>query len=201
MTYSKKIVHYNSQNVLVRSLHPLAYENNPSFVRVMNEVALPFKPYPEEFGPSAIEERQDLYLQIAREVWDPETIGLEVGAPPKEAKPVEGQAFYGVRLADLLQAGLISAGDVLVGTRHDQMYRITVTGDGNVTSDSGVEFDSLSSAAEALTGKATNGWEFWKIRSSGADRELARIREAYLEDSAKQSDTPQVDDDNGLLSS
>ena len=34
MHYHEKVEHYNAQNPLARSLHPLAYENNPTFLRL-----------------------------------------------------------------------------------------------------------------------------------------------------------------------
>ena len=78
LPYEDKVQHYSGgQNVLVRSLHPRAYENNPSFLRVVRETGLPFQAYPDRFPPSAIEDRQDLYRQICGLVWDPASIGLE----------------------------------------------------------------------------------------------------------------------------
>lgn len=76
MTYDKKVEHYNSQNALARSLHPMAYENNPSFLRLSDTYGLPFKPYPSEFTKSAIDERQELYRQLAEIIWDPARYGL-----------------------------------------------------------------------------------------------------------------------------
>lgn len=77
--YEEKVEHYNSQNLLARSLHPLAYENNPSFSGFMEETGLPFKPCPDGFTKSDIEERQDLYRQICERIWDPDKLGLGSG--------------------------------------------------------------------------------------------------------------------------
>ena len=77
--YEEKVEHYNIQNLLARSLHPLAYVNNPSFLRFVGETGLPFKPYPDTFTKSDIEERQDLYRQICEKIWDPEKLGLGGG--------------------------------------------------------------------------------------------------------------------------
>lgn len=46
----------------------------------------------------------------------------------------------------------------------------------------GVEFDTLCGAADMLTGKSNNGWEFWQVQRGGEHTELARIREKYLAD-------------------
>lgn len=77
--YEEKVKHYNTQNLLARSLHPLAYENNPSFSGFMEETGLPFKPCPDSFTKSDIEERQDLYRQICERIWDPDKLGLGSG--------------------------------------------------------------------------------------------------------------------------
>jgi len=74
--YAKKVGHYNPQNPLARSLHPMAYENNPSFLRLKDEYRLSFKPYPEEFKKADVDARQELYQRLAEIVWDPKRIGL-----------------------------------------------------------------------------------------------------------------------------
>lgn len=74
--FSEKVIKYDSQNLLARTLNPLAYENNPSFIRFRKETGLPFKPYPYSFTKSDIEERQDLYRQICERIWDPDKLGL-----------------------------------------------------------------------------------------------------------------------------
>ena len=76
MAYAEKFEHYNSQNPLARSLHPLAYQKNPSFRRLMDAYDFPFKPYPCEFTRSDIDERQELYRRLAEVVWAPARMGL-----------------------------------------------------------------------------------------------------------------------------
>ncbi len=76
MPYCKKVNHYNSQNPLARSLHPLAYQNNPSFGKLIEAYDLPFKPYPCTFTKADIDERQGLYRRLAEVIWDPKRLGL-----------------------------------------------------------------------------------------------------------------------------
>ena len=71
MPYPEKVEHYNAQNPLARSLHPLAYRNNPSFRSLIEKHKLKFGPYPTEFGKEAVDERQHLYQSLAEIVWDP----------------------------------------------------------------------------------------------------------------------------------
>jgi hypothetical protein len=54
--------HYHGQNLLACSLHPTCYENNPSFLKFIQETGLPFKAV-DSFRTAKIEERSDLYLR------------------------------------------------------------------------------------------------------------------------------------------
>ena len=69
-TYEQKLPHYNAQNLLARSLHPLAYEKNPRFARFVKESGLPFQHH-EIFSSKDLDARQELYQQLAERVWDP----------------------------------------------------------------------------------------------------------------------------------
>ena len=76
MTYAEKVGHYDSQNRLARSLHPMAYHYNPSFLGLRDKHDFPFKAYPERFGKADVDERQELYWRLAEVVWDPARLGL-----------------------------------------------------------------------------------------------------------------------------
>ena len=77
-TYEEKRDAYlaNSCNLLARSLHPLAYQNNPTFRALRDETGLPFRSL-EQFGPEEQKERQELYLRIAECVWNPSRLDLD----------------------------------------------------------------------------------------------------------------------------
>lgn len=66
--YSKKLSHYVKENLLVQSLCPLTYQNNPNFLSMKNRLALPFKPH-EEFRKADISDRQELYEAICESIW------------------------------------------------------------------------------------------------------------------------------------
>jgi hypothetical protein len=77
LEYSKKHKHYYGQNLLAKSLYFQAYENNPNFMKLIKEFELGFKPYGEQdFTRSAIDERSELYMELARIIWDPMKLGL-----------------------------------------------------------------------------------------------------------------------------
>lgn len=80
----------NSQNLLARSLHPLAYKNLPEFQRLLDRTSLPFRAY-ESFGPKQLAERQELYIRIAEWVWNPSRLDLEGEKPPTPELIVDGQ--------------------------------------------------------------------------------------------------------------
>ncbi len=69
--------HYNSQNLLARSLHPLAYERNPGFLHFKKQSGLPFRPH-TQFKRADIAVRGELYLQLAERIWNPDDLLNEV---------------------------------------------------------------------------------------------------------------------------
>ncbi|MDE2804773.1 MAG: DUF262 domain-containing protein [Gemmatimonadota bacterium] len=83
----------HGQNLLARSLHPLAYKNLPAFQRLLDRTSLPFRAY-ESFGPEQLAERQELYIRIADWVWNPSRLDLdgEKSPTPERIGPPEGVA-------------------------------------------------------------------------------------------------------------
>lgn len=73
LVYEEKLPHYFGQNLLARSLHPTCYENNPGFLKFIQETGLPFKPM-DSFHSAEMEERSDLYLRLAERIWNPEQL-------------------------------------------------------------------------------------------------------------------------------
>ena len=73
MDYDKKREYYNSQNLLARSLHEQAYDHNPGFRKFMDESGLPFRPH-ETFKRRDLDARQELYRQIAEQIWNPDIL-------------------------------------------------------------------------------------------------------------------------------
>lgn len=75
----EKIPHYLKENLLAQSLHKDSYTNNPNFTKAKHELNLSFKSYDAELLKSSdnkelflkdyIDERQDLYLEIATKIW------------------------------------------------------------------------------------------------------------------------------------
>lgn len=70
LTYEEKLRHYNTQNMLARSLHTQCYERNPGFLRFKEQSGLPFAPL-NAFNKADLELRSQLYRQIAERIWNP----------------------------------------------------------------------------------------------------------------------------------
>ena len=72
-SYKRKRKVYLKQNLLASSLHKDTYKNNPGFKKFVDESKLPFKPY-DELTRDVLDERYNLYLEIAERIWDPERL-------------------------------------------------------------------------------------------------------------------------------
>jgi uncharacterized protein with ParB-like and HNH nuclease domain len=79
LTYEEKLPHYNSQNLLARSLNPQCYDHNPGFLRFVQENGLPFKAH-VQFKKADLDERGVLYRQLAELIWNPDDLLREVEA-------------------------------------------------------------------------------------------------------------------------
>lgn len=66
----------NSENLLARSLHPLAYQNLPSFQSLLDQTGLPFRAH-DSFGPEEQDDRLKLYIRIAEWIWNPSRLDVD----------------------------------------------------------------------------------------------------------------------------
>ena len=67
-------MHYDSQNLLARSLNSNAYDHNPGFRRFRENSGLLFCAH-AEFRKADLDERQGLYGQLANYIWNPARLG------------------------------------------------------------------------------------------------------------------------------
>jgi hypothetical protein len=73
LPYVEKLPHYLTQNLLARTLHAQCYQHNPGFLRFKNESGLPFVAH-AEFNKADLEQRSNLYRQVAERIWNPEEL-------------------------------------------------------------------------------------------------------------------------------
>jgi hypothetical protein len=76
--YAKKARLYVKENMLARSLHPDAYVREPGFSEFINLSELPFHAH-GEFKMADVLERQRLYTEIAKQIWNPGQLLREIG--------------------------------------------------------------------------------------------------------------------------
>ena len=67
-SYEIKKGHYIKENLLVKSLCPLAYESNPNFIKLINDHDLPFRAH-DNFKKHELESRQALYQAVCEKIW------------------------------------------------------------------------------------------------------------------------------------
>ena len=80
--YCKKLGVYSGQNLLAKSLLEQTYTNNPGFRRFREDSGLKFKPHPE-FKKADLDARQELYLRLAEQIWNPECLRITHRTEPE----------------------------------------------------------------------------------------------------------------------
>ena len=71
MTFEQKVSHYPKQNLLAQSLHPIAYEKKPEFRNFRERTGLSFATK-EAFKKADLDDRQALYITLAKQCWSPD---------------------------------------------------------------------------------------------------------------------------------
>jgi hypothetical protein len=79
LPYEEKLLKYDSQNLLARTLHSNAYDHNPGFLRFIERSGLPFAPH-SVFRKADLDTRQGLYVQLAEHIWNPDRFQQEATA-------------------------------------------------------------------------------------------------------------------------
>lgn len=83
---------------------------------------------------------------------------------------------YGIKLHELLQAGVLKPGARLTSTNGAWPASATVTANGEIEY-GGECFASPSTAASAVKNASANGWEFWAVDTESGRVSLAVLRE------------------------
>ncbi len=75
--YSYKVNKYcsNEGNILAASLGKITYQNNPRFIKFINDSNLPFEYY-ESFGKQEIIKRRELYKRIVDKIWSVDNLRI-----------------------------------------------------------------------------------------------------------------------------
>jgi hypothetical protein len=121
----------------------------------------------------SIDSRTQFLVERLIEIW-PTPAGHRVLSP----EVTNVQNSY-VSVSDLISAGFIAIGDLLVPVSQAFSGRYAnVTSDGSLVLDDGTEFDSLSAAARYLRNtQSAAGWNFWRHEES--NKTLNDLRDEF----------------------
>lgn len=115
MKYQEKVEKYAGDNVLAQALNNTAYHNNPKFLAVASQYGFTAIP---KFTKDSINDRANIYLQMAVDIWDPNAIkeiagGWEDETEKEFFKNEKAQEFtveyYDKSWPDALKYGFLSA--------------------------------------------------------------------------------------------
>jgi hypothetical protein len=106
-------------------------------------------------------------------------LGLDSKKSVPNSAPLAPSDYISGKLMDLIQAGLLAPGDVLVHrkVRLERTYRAVVVADGWISTEI-KRYQSPSAALSELVGSQINGWGGWVHERSG--RTLRDLRDSLL---------------------
>ena len=81
-SYEEKLEGYLKENLLAQSLHERTYERKPGFRKFIERSCLKFSPC-ANFKKADLNDRQKLYQQLAKRIWNPERLRIPHGEEPK----------------------------------------------------------------------------------------------------------------------
>ena len=82
LSYEEKLEQYLDENLLAQSLHERTYERNRRFRKFIQSSRLSFRPC-SNFKKADLDDRQKLYQQLAKRIWNPERLRIPHGAEPE----------------------------------------------------------------------------------------------------------------------
>ena len=130
MNYQEKVQKYAGDNILAQALNDNAYTSNPHFKPLAAKYG--FQPMMDKFDREAIDARENTYLRMAADIWDPEIIKELAGGWEDDEKQEffksEKASEFTVEYAgrswpDALKYGFLSANE---GGSGKQLHNIQV---------------------------------------------------------------------------
>ncbi len=105
-----------------------------------------------------------------------------------ERKGSGTKTYFGIEVADLMEAGLLSIEShlELQWKKDGDIFEGRLLSDGRIavrTTSGWKEYDSLSMAASQIAGCSLNGWDKWRIiETNGRRISLMQIRDRYIKE-------------------
>ena len=99
LSYEEKLEHYLEENLLAQSLHERTYERNLGFQEFIQRSRLSFHPC-RNFKKADLDNRQKLYQQLAKRIWNPERLRIPHGEEPEIAVDFDSDLQQGTGTPD-----------------------------------------------------------------------------------------------------
>jgi len=99
LSYEEKLEHYLEENLLAQSLHERTYERNPNFREFIQRSRLSFRSCPN-FKKADLNDRQKLYQQLAKRIWNPERLRIPHSEEPKITVDFDNDLQQGTGTSD-----------------------------------------------------------------------------------------------------
>ena len=99
LSYEEKLKHYLEENLLAQSLHERTYERNTDFRKFIKKSRLLFRACPN-FKKANLDDRQKLYQQLAKRIWNPERLRIPHGEEPEIAVGFDSDLQQGPETPD-----------------------------------------------------------------------------------------------------
>jgi len=199
LPFGEKTTWYRSHTTLLAALAPNHEHRNPALRRLRTSHGL--DSVLRGFGPSTpmtevVDVRADLYIRLARRIWDPARLGM-VAPPstPSDTAPARDEApaaapstIRRVRaprsgrrteLAALVADGRLAPGSQLHGTHRGTRHEARIDADGLLWLSEHDGFRLPDEAGRIATGRKTcQGWKFWHvILADGSEVPLGAFRD------------------------
>ena len=195
LPYPDKIKTYSRQNDLAAVLNKDHQGRNPTlrdFARRAGVESL-FRPFsPQSKLQEITEVRQELYLRLCEQIWDPAGLRISSQVPERTPSRPQGAASSEERMphpaesrpkrkllqshvGKLVRAGALQPGEKIVGTHKGTDYWASIEDDGAIVlSATGARYTRIDEAAREVRQKGGGGMEFWHKEKPGGTRTSLR---------------------------
>ncbi len=137
------------------------------------------RPFPKTFSREAIEQRQSLYQQLCKLVWNRDELGIALPDLPRQAPVTRRRTTGGLKVAlePLLKAGVVNPDEPVAGKRRGIDYSAIVDADGSLILPTGERFaDPDQAGMFVLNQKSCKGWTFWHVTRARGPVSLEDLR-------------------------